>query len=184
MSKTSITYSLGHSSHDWPRFLELLEAVGTDAVIDVRSRPHSRYSHFCEAALRARLNFHGICYEHLPALGGDVSVSYDEAARHPSFLAGIDHVLDVSRRCRVTMLCAEHEPLQCHRFLLVARALAARGIHVGHVLRSGEVELHWQTELRLLRATGCSDDDLWRSDENCLVQAYLKQEQRVRGSGK
>lgn len=185
MSKAStpiLVRSLGHSNLPWPRFLELLESVGTDAVLDVRSRPRSRFPHFCQAALRTRLNLHGIAYQHLPELGGDVPVScgYEEAARTPAFLAGIDRLLDAARRCRVGMVCSEGDPLACHRVLLVARVLAARGVHVAHLLRCGRIEAHWQTELRLLQATGCGGDHLWSSDKSRLAEAYLKQEQRVR----
>jgi uncharacterized protein (DUF488 family) len=37
-------------------------------------------------------------------------------------------------------MCAEREPLNCHRCLLVARHLAARGLAVGHVLFDGTIE--------------------------------------------
>jgi hypothetical protein len=47
-------------------------------------------------------------------------------------------------------MCAEREPLDCHRCLLVARSLAARGVAVGHILHDGAVEAHAETERRLL----------------------------------
>ena len=51
-------------------------------------------------------------------------------------------------------MCAEREPLDCHRCLLVGRALARRGCTVGHILGDGAIEPHSATEERLLAACG------------------------------
>ena len=48
------------------------------------------------------------------------------------------------------LMCAEREPLDCHRCLLVARALAERGFSIGHILHDGTIEPHAATEQRLL----------------------------------
>ena len=51
-------------------------------------------------------------------------------------------------------MCAEREPLDCHRCLLVTRALAERGLRIGHILHDGAVESHTATERRLLELSG------------------------------
>ena len=74
---------------------------------------------------------------------------------------------------RICLMCAEREPLDCHRCLLVARALAARGLAIGHILHDGTIEPHAATERRLLELDG-EDRDLfatgsfhnWRSFRN------------------
>ena len=64
-------YSVGHSSHDWPTFIRLLDAVSIGVVIDVRSNPASRLPHFNRTALKERLNAVGIGYVFLGLeLGG------------------------------------------------------------------------------------------------------------------
>ncbi len=66
------------------------------------------------------------------------------------FRAGVDRVIAASRLNRVCMMCSEREPLDCHRCLLIAPALAQRGLNVGHILADGTVEPHAETEERLL----------------------------------
>ena len=55
-------------------------------------------------------------------------------------------------------MCAEREPLDCHRCLLVARELAARGVAIGHILHDGAIEPHAATEARLLALDGKRGD--------------------------
>ena len=47
-------------------------------------------------------------------------------------------------------MCAEREPLECHRVVLVARHLARRGAALAHVHADGRVEPHAALEERLL----------------------------------
>ena len=57
-------------------------------------------------------------------------------------------------------MCSEADPLDCHRCLLVGRALAEAGIEVGHILASGEIVTHAQAEDRLLQLEHLAEDDL------------------------
>ena len=57
-------------------------------------------------------------------------------------------------------MCAEADPLDCHRCLLVGRALAGRKLDVGHILASGEIVGHAEIEDRLLGLAGLADGDL------------------------
>lgn len=51
---------------------------------------------------------------------------------------------------RIVLLCAEREPLECHRTLLVAPALDERGVEVAHIHADGELEPHGKAMDRLL----------------------------------
>ena len=77
-------------------------------------------------------------------------------AATPAFRSALDRVVDETRRQRLCLMCAEREPLECHRCLLVARALAKRGLAPGHILADGTVEPHAATEERLLGLGGRS----------------------------
>jgi uncharacterized protein (DUF488 family) len=156
-------FTIGHSNHPIERFLELARGAGITAIADVRSTPASRrYPWFNQARLAPRLAQEGIAYVPLgDALGGrprdfrlyrdDGTADYDAMARTDDFRAGLDRVAEGARRFRVCLMCAEREPLDCHRCLLVARALAERGLAIGHVLVDGAIEPHAQTEERLLK---------------------------------
>ena len=75
-------------------------------------------------------------------------------------------------------MCAEREPLDCHRCLLVARALAARGFTVGHILYDGSVEPHAATERRLLDLAG-DDGDLFATGQNERIAAAYRRRARA-----
>ena len=76
-------------------------------------------------------------------------------------------------------MCAEKEPLECHRTLLVARALAEGGIAVEHILPDGRLESHEATMERLLDVVGLPHQDLFRSRDELVAEALVRQEERV-----
>lgn len=175
--------SVGHSTHDWSSFKYILSRHEVGLVVDVRSYPRSRLSHFSKPELRSRLNNVGISYLHFGAelggySGGDAP-DYAAMARSPHFLRGVDRVLDLASRTRLVMMCSEHEPLECHRCLLIGRHLVCLGERLEHILRDGTVEHHAATEDRLLEALGRTETDLLASREERLGQAYEKQARRI-----
>jgi uncharacterized protein (DUF488 family) len=154
-------FSIGHSNIPAERFLALLQGAGVNAVADVRSTPHSRFCPwFSHKPLAAALSAAGIGYTPMgDTLGGrprgdtlyrDGAADYEAMAIEPRYVTGLDRLLEVAARSRVCLICAEREPLDCHRCLLVARSLAGRGAAVGHILHDGAVEAHAETERRLL----------------------------------
>jgi uncharacterized protein (DUF488 family) len=155
----AVVYTVGHSNHPIERFVELLRGAGVTAVADVRSIPHSRrYPQFGRARLERSLAEVGIAYVYLGAeLGGrpgDPSLvsggrpDYARMAATPAFSAGLDRVVDGAQRYRIAVMCAEREPLDCHRFLLVSPHLLERGVAVQHILADGRIEPHDETEAR------------------------------------
>lgn len=149
-------YSLGHSSHPWDYFSTLLDRYRVGCILDVRTRPRSRWLSYSHPTFRIRLNEIGVSYLFMgdrlggqPAQGPD---DYSAIAATEGFSSGIDRVMEIAERCVVGLVCSEHDPIQCHRFLLVSRALAARGIEVQHILRDGTLEGH-TAALRRLEST-------------------------------
>jgi hypothetical protein len=144
---------------------------------------------FSKNNLSARLAAENISYLALgDSLGGrpqDDSLyragvaDYEAIARQPKFLGGLDQVLDAAARARVCLMCAEREPLDCHRCLLVARKLAERGLSIGHILHDGTVEPHAATEERLL-ALDAKDHGLFAAGQSKrLAAAYRRRAQAV-----
>jgi len=162
-------YTIGHSNHDAAAFLDLLRGQGVEAVADIRSQPFSRrYPHFRKSALVRLLAEAGIEYVFLGReLGArrdeaecyvDGVAEYDRVARLPAFRSGVERVVRGAERFRVALMCAERDPLQCHRSILVAPALRRAGLEVAHILAGGQVESHEQLEERLLEQTGTAPD--------------------------
>jgi uncharacterized protein (DUF488 family) len=182
--------SIGHSNIPAERFVAMLRGAGVSAVADVRSVPLSRhFPWFSKNNLSARLAAEGISYLALgDSLGGrpqDDSLyregvaDYEAMARQPKFLGGLDRVLETVARARVCLMCAEREPLDCHRCLLVAPRLAERGLSIGHILHDGTIEPHAATEERLL-ALDAKDSGLFAAGQSKrLAAAYRRRAQAV-----
>jgi hypothetical protein len=100
-------------------------------------------------------------------------------ARQPDFQIALDRLTAEDAQCRICLMCAEREPLDCHRCLLVARSLAERGLTIGHILHDGTVESHTATEQRLLALTGASDDLFVTGQGERLAAAYRRRARAV-----
>jgi len=186
--------TIGHSNLPADRFIALLAGAGVTAVADVRSVPFSRWCPwFSSKALSERLARERLAYRALgDALGGrpqdpkfycDGAVDYEAMAAAPAFRAGLDQVAEAMQRHRVCLLCREREPLDCHRCLLVARALAERGFKPGHILADGTIEPHAATEQRLLALTG-AEQDFFRDGTTRLADAYRRRARAVAAGAK
>ena len=155
--------TVGHSNHPPETFLALLARHGVTALGDVRSAPYSRFNpQFNRKALSASLAAGGIAYVWLGrGLGGrpdnpdcyeDGAVRYDRLARTPLYREGIDRVLRGAAAHRLALMCAEKDPLHCHRTLLVSRSLEEEGLEVAHILADGALEPQESVMDRLLAA--------------------------------
>jgi uncharacterized protein (DUF488 family) len=181
--------TIGHSNLPAAGFMALLQGAGVTAVADVRSVPFSRrFPWFSAPNLAARLQGAGIAYLAFgdalggrprdPALYCDGVADYEKMAETPSFCAGLDRLGEAIGRFRLCVMCAEREPLDCHRCLLVARALAQRGLALGHILVDGTIEPHVATEDRLLGPAGASND-LFGNRAAQLGEAYRRRAGKV-----
>lgn len=169
--------TLGSSNLTWSEFADRLETFDIGCVIDVRSFPRSRLIHFNQPQLITCLNGRGVAYVHLgDQLGGHVTdeeASYTRRTTMPAFLGGIDRVLEIAARCRPTLLCAEAEVLDCHRFLILSRYLAQRGdVEILHILKDGRAETHEAAEDRLIQHANRFGDLFFDREENLEI-AYM-----------
>jgi uncharacterized protein (DUF488 family) len=183
-------FTIGHSNHSIERFHALLDRADITAVADVRSYPHSRVNpQFNRESLEKTLKERGIRYVFLgDELGGrtpdpscyeEGRVKYERVAKTDSFQSALARVRRGAQSYRLALLCAEKEPLRCHRALLVARSLVAQGVSVFHILADGTLEPHSETMNRLLDMLGLRQPELYRTKDQLIDVAYEMQEERV-----
>ena len=163
MHPKSIIFTIGHSTRTVAELVALLQQVGVDMLVDVRSIPRSRRTpQFNADVLPDALAAEGIGYRHLRALGGRrhhakgappslntlwrvmAFRNYADYAEGEEYRAGLDALIALSREHRCAIMCAEAVWWRCHRSM-IADALCARGVKVVHILDGKHATLHPMT---------------------------------------
>jgi uncharacterized protein (DUF488 family) len=157
-------FTVGHSNQTLQELIGLLQRHGVTAVADVRSMPFSRrLPRFNRPELEVELPRQGISYVFLgeelgarrdePEAYDGLQAAYELVARLPAFQRGLERVITgVHKGLTVALLCAERDPLTCHRAVLVSRHLSNRGLDVQHIHGDGRLESHAELELRMQQA--------------------------------
>lgn len=182
--------TIGHSNHSAERFIELLKQHGVDALADVRSSPFSRFNpQFNRELLQKSLAAASIRYVFLGVeLGARSSdprcyvgdkVSYVRLAETTLFRRGIERLEQGAAKHRIAIMCAEKDPLTCHRTILVARHLAARGFAIQHILEDGTLEAHEAATARLLAEYRLPERDLFRTRDQIVADAYQRRGEEI-----
>ncbi len=181
--KTVAVLTIGHSTQSPEAFLTLLRKAEVTAVADVRSVPFSRHvPHFNRDALRETLAAEKIAYVYLgDLLGGrptrrdffsDGVADYEKMAKSDNFTAGLERVIGGAKAYRIALMCAERNPLDCHRCLLIGRALKERGVSVRHIVDAGETIGQDEIEQQLLAMAELADRDLFAPRQARIAAAY------------
>lgn len=187
MAKT--IYTIGHSTHFVEHFIQLLERHSISVVADVRSIPYSRMNpQYNQETLGQTLKEHGIRYVFLgnelgarpenPQCYAGGIVKFDRLARTPLFQRGLERLCEGAESYTVALMCAEKDPLDCHRTILVARHLDGAGVEIRHILSSGAIETHQETVARLIGFNSVQDD-LFLSYEERQSVAFSRREREI-----
>lgn len=165
-------YTVGHSNHPIEHFLKILLENNIMAIADVRSVPYSRFTpQFDRETLQAKLKSAGIVYSFLgKELGARPSdkkcydggtAVYDLISETALFQSGLDRVVEGCKKYKLALMCAEKEPLDCHRTVLVGRNLKKRDVLLRHILADGSIEESADADNRLVKITKQEMDDLF-----------------------
>jgi uncharacterized protein (DUF488 family) len=129
-------------------------------LIDVRSRPYSRYKpDFSKRELAEHLEANGIRYVFMgDTLGGqpddpdcyvDGKVDYDKVRQKDFYQSGIARVQEAHRQqLPVVLMCSEGKPENCHRTKLIGQTLDAAGVPLGHIDENDQLISQHDVELR------------------------------------
>ena len=183
-------FTIGHSNLEFGKFVALLKQHGIQAVADVRSSPYSQFTpQFNRENLQRALREQGISYVFLgEELGARRSepecyvngrAEYPLIAGTPAFIRGVERITQGAAKMRVAMMCAEKDPLDCHRCILVAPRLRERGMSVQHILSDGTLESQEQAEIRLAQSFDLPERELFRSSGEIVAEAYRLQGEKI-----
>jgi uncharacterized protein (DUF488 family) len=163
MSQKRELFTIGHSNLSEEDFICHLKRHDITALGDVRSHPYSRYlPHFCRDYLKFLLRQNNIQYVFLgDQLGARPSdqdcyvegkAVYEKIANTVAFQQGLERVAIGSEKHRIALMCAEKDPITCHRAILICQYLRDFDLDIHHILSNGELESHSQLEGRLLES--------------------------------
>jgi len=189
---TKELFTIGHSNHKIFDFLRLLRSHGINALVDVRSHPISRvHPQFNKEVLAADLKKAKIAYVFLGReLGArrvesrcyvDGRAEYGRIAALPIFQEGLQRIREGIRRHRIALMCAERDPLDCHRGILVCRHLRNEGVSIQHIREDGRLEPQMTFENRLVDRLKIEPDlfDGGQTFEHLVEKAYDMQGKKI-----
>lgn len=201
-------FTVGHSNHSIEVFVALLHKHEVTALVDVRSHPYSRYlPHFNQTPLKTAILNVGIQYVFLgrelgarpndPMCYVDGKALYEKIAATELFSQGIQRLLKGAKAYTIALMCAEKDPITCHRAILVCQHLRYLKLDINHILSNGDLETHYYLEERLLKLHNLqpvelpaaiqltlfgdtSDQSIInRPREDLLQEAYQKQGEQI-----
>ncbi len=153
-------FTIGYAGFpDVNEFIKALKLYSVQILIDVRSSPYSAYyEDYNKDCLTKRLAENGIYYYNYSRQFGarqenkdyyiDGRLDFEAFSRSEQFLDGV-HKVENSNAI-IALMCAEKNPSDCHRSILVARAFSDRGHEVIHIMPNGETRTQCDVELELL----------------------------------
>ena len=185
-------FTIGHSNYPIEKFIALLQKHAISLVADVRSEPYSRYcSHFNKAEIEHHLMAEKIRYVFLGIeLGARPKsslyyegnkVNFEKLVEGKEFQQGIQRLLEHISNERIALTCAEKDPLDCHRMIILSRRLKNHQVNISHILEDGTLEDHHQAEIRLIRYLKI-EPTLYEPDiteEDLIERAYKKQQNNI-----
>lgn len=175
-ANSSLTvWTLGHGQRSFDEYVEMLTDYDIDVVVDVRSKPLTRFTpHFNRARLHPALEELGLRYVYLgDRLGGmpdrpefydaEGHTLYAPIARASWFVDGIAQVEGLAGAHTVALTCLEEEPERCHRHMLIGKALVDDGVAVGHIRHAGYSETQAELDARMGVTAASYIGAAWRS---------------------
>ena len=189
-----IIYTIGYTSFPIDDFVRVLKEHGIGCVVDVRSTPHSSYyTDFDEVPLKETLRENQILYRNYKSEFGarqkDASLypngylDFERFAATEAFRAGLEKVdMGYEKGYTFALMCAEKDPFNCHRCILVGRQFKERGYDVFH-LEQGRTETQEDIENRLLAHYFPNRNQLslfdTRTEAELLEEAYRKRNAEI-----
>jgi len=159
-----IIYTVGHSTHPIEYFLELLQEYSVNCIVDVRSVAASGYNpQYNKEPLSNFLKNNQINYLHFAEefgarhndpdlLDEEGKVDFEKIRKSWNFKNGVDQLWrEAEEGFVIALMCSESEPLDCHRFSMVSRALEKDGFDVKHILKDKTLKSNAELESQLLK---------------------------------
>ena len=190
-------YTIGYSGFSIDDFVTTLKKHNISLVVDVRSSPYSSYfPEYNRDSLEIFLKMHGIYYRNYASEFGarqsnqkyyckEGYLDFEVFSKSEPFLQGLKKLCNsMKQNYTFALMCAEKDPICCHRTILVARAFFERGYHVVHLLINGSTITQEEINTRLIEKYYPTRDQMTffetvQDDDTLLKTAYKKQNAEI-----
>ena len=180
---TNKLFTIGYASFSIKDFVSTLQQHKINALVDVRSAPCSKYKpEFKKDSLNNFLVDNNISYIFLGKYVGarvedptcyiDGKLNYGLLKKTKNYQTGINRILNGMKDYRIALMCAEKDPVNCHRTFLICRTLRSYPIKILHILEDGSLEDHTDTEGRLLKLHDLDQEDIFRTAKERVEEVY------------
>ena len=190
-------YTIGHSTYPEEHLTELLQSFGVDYLLDVRSTPFSQYvpqynaNHIVHTMERAGIHYvkmgkyFGARQEDPAYYHREGYLDFELFRRSELFRTGLENVRKGLQDHNIALMCAEKNPIDCHRAIMVARGFELEGVDVKHILHDFTFLPQKSLNLQLLNRYFPERDQISmfaednRSEEELLIDAYRKRNSEI-----
>ena len=192
-----VVYSVGYTAFEQEELIGILKELSISCLIDVRSVPMSSYSpQYNKGVFDKVLKENGIRYRNYQEFGArqddanyysdDDYLDFDKYVKSELFISGMEKVeAGINLGFRFVFMCAEKDPINCHRAIMVTRAFSESGYEVFHIRPHKEKKYYLESqgdlEKRLVKLNGDNIDQLslFENDEVRICRAYKKQNRMI-----
>ena len=190
IQKKYMIYTIGYSCFTIDSFISLLKKHQITAIADVRSMPYSQFKpEFNREALINYLRKENLVYVFLgdhcgaridaPECYVNRRADYKLISKHAKFQEGMARLNKGMQKYKIALLCAEKDPITCHRTILICRNLRSIDIQILHLWDDGTVEEHRAAEKRLMKLYGLDQPALYLTKAQSLEEAYNLQGEKI-----
>lgn len=176
-------YTIGYSSYDISHFISILKKQQIEALVDVRSIPYSKFApDYNTDNIKKLLENNSIYYLNFgDGLGARTKIEecyknniaqYSLISETPKFKEYTKRIISGLEKFNIVLLCAESDPLKCHRDIMICRYLKKYINNISHILQNEIIEDNKQTEIRLLKEYHLEQEDFFSNYIDRLNEAY------------
>lgn len=173
MIMVDTVYSIGYSGFSIDDFIDIIKKNEISLIVDVRSQPYSKYFlEYNKESLKKSLKYNGIYYrnyakefgarqEEMEFYSDDGYLDFELFAKSKNFLRGFEKLKQsMLQNYKFSLMCAEKNPINCHRTILIAREFYNAGYKIIHLLPNGTM----------------TQEDI----EKCMLEMYFPDREQIK----
>lgn len=179
-------------------FVAILKKYNVLCVIDVRSYPMASqfYAVYSKPTLEPLLKNYGIIYRNYAKEFGarqenreyfmeEGCLDFKRFTKSEEFLNGVEKIKKtLSLNYNLALMCAEKDPIDCHRTIMIGRTLNLLGFDIKHILASGNLQTQKEIDFRLLKFYHLDESSLFQTKDELIDEAYIRKNMEIGYRGK